>query len=99
VQTPLLLELTADVSGDRKALGALADGLDFAAMRGNARAAAAWLAESGAQNAVFVGLNGNALPILMFASGMAVLRAGKLPLVRCRASQTDRTDRAVAGGG
>jgi fatty-acyl-CoA synthase len=73
VQTPLLLELTADVSGDRKALGALADGLDFAAMRGNARAAAAWLAESGAQNAVFVGLNGNALPILMFASGMAGL--------------------------
>ena len=73
MQTPLLLELTADVSGDRKALGALADSLDFAAMRGNARAAAAWLAESGAQNAVFVGLNGNALPILMFASGIAGL--------------------------
>ncbi len=73
MQTPLLLELTADVCADRKAVGALADGLDFAAVRGNARAAAAWLAESGAQNAVFVGLNGNALPILMFASGMAGL--------------------------
>lgn len=73
MQTPLLLDLTADVCGDRKALGTLADGLDFAAMRGNARAAAAWLAECNAQNAVFVGLNGNALPILMFASGMAGL--------------------------
>ena len=73
MQTPLLLDLTADVCGDRKALGTLADGLDFAAMRGNARAAAAWLAESNAQNTVFVGLNGNALPILMFASGMAGL--------------------------
>ncbi|MFN3452850.1 MAG: long-chain fatty acid--CoA ligase, partial [Sphingorhabdus sp.] len=73
MQTPLLLDLTTDVCGDRKALGTLADGLDFAAMRGNARAAAAWLVESIAQNAVFVGLNGNALPILMFASGMAGL--------------------------
>jgi fatty-acyl-CoA synthase len=71
VHTPLLLDLTADVCGDRKALGTLADGLDFAAVRNNARAAAAWLAESGSQNAVFVGLNGNALPVLMFASGMA----------------------------
>jgi fatty-acyl-CoA synthase len=73
VQTPLLLDLTADVCGDRKALGTLADGLDFAAMRGNARVAAAWLGESIAKNAVFVGLNGNALPVLMFASGMAGL--------------------------
>ncbi len=73
MQTTLLLDLTADVCGDRKALGALADGLHFAAVRGNARAAAGWLSESGARNAVFVGLNGNALPVLMFASGMAGL--------------------------
>jgi fatty-acyl-CoA synthase len=73
LQTALLLDLTADVMGDRKALGTLDSGLDFAAMRGNARAAAGWLADSGAQNAVFVGLNGNALPVLMFASGMAGL--------------------------
>jgi fatty-acyl-CoA synthase len=73
VHTPLLLDLTADVVPDRKALGTLADGLDFAAVRANARAAAVWLAESGAQNAVFVGLNGNILPVLMFASGMAGL--------------------------
>lgn len=70
---PLLLDLTADVVPDRKALGSLADGLDFAAMRGNARSVAAWLAASQAENAVFVGLNGNALPVLMFASGMAGL--------------------------
>lgn len=73
MQTPLLLELTADVCADRKAAGTLADGLDFAAVRGNARVAAAWMAETGAKNAVFVGLNGNALPVLMFASGMAGL--------------------------
>ena len=73
MQTPLLLDLTADVCADRKAVGSLADGLDFAAVRGNARAAARWLAECGAQNAVFVGLNGNALPVFMFASGMAGL--------------------------
>jgi fatty-acyl-CoA synthase len=73
MQTPLLLDLTADVSGDRLALGNLVGGLDFTAMRSNARAAATFLRESGAQNTVFVGLNGNALPILMFASGMAGL--------------------------
>ncbi len=73
MQIPLLLELTADVCSDRTALGTLADGLDFAAVRNNARIAAAWLTESGAQNAVFVGLNGNALPVMMFAAGMAGL--------------------------
>lgn len=71
MQIPLLLDLTADVVPDRKALGDLADGLDFAAMRGNARAVAAWLGGMEADNAVFVGLNGTALPVLMFASGMA----------------------------
>jgi fatty-acyl-CoA synthase len=73
VQTSLLLDLTADVCGDRKALGTLSGGLDFAAMRNNARAAAVWLAGQGAQNAVFVGLNGNMVPVLMFASGMTGL--------------------------
>ena len=73
MQTSLLLDLTADVCGDRKALGTLADGLDFAAMRDNARAAAVWLAGQGAQNAVFVGLNGNMVPVLMFASGISGL--------------------------
>lgn len=73
MQTSLLLELTADAFPDRKALGTLVDGLDFGAMRNNARAAALWLSASGVQNAVFVGLNGNALPVLTFASAMAGL--------------------------
>ncbi|KPF91823.1 AMP-dependent synthetase [Novosphingobium sp. AAP83] len=68
---PLLLDLMADVAPDRMALGNLDGGLDFGAMRSNARAAAAWLATCGTDKAVFVGLNGNALPVLMFASGMA----------------------------
>ncbi len=73
MQTPLLLDLTADICGDRLALGTKADGLDFSAVRLNARAAALWMSSSGVQNIVFVGLNGNVLPVLMFASGMAGL--------------------------
>jgi fatty-acyl-CoA synthase len=71
VRTPLLLDLTADVLPDGIALGSSTNGLDFSAVRNNARAAAAWLNLQDAQNAVFVGLNGNALPVLMFASGIA----------------------------
>ena len=71
MHTPLLLELMADACPDRPALGALEGGLDFAGVRDRARAAAAMLAATGAANAVFVGLNGDALPILLFASAMA----------------------------
>jgi fatty-acyl-CoA synthase len=73
MHTPLLLDLIADIEPDRVAVGPLADGLSFATLRARARAAAAWLRASGAEHVVFVGLNGAALPVLLFASGMAGL--------------------------
>ncbi len=69
MQTTLLLDIAADACPDRPALV----GLDFASLRARAQAAAAWLKDSAAENAVFVGLNGNAVPVLLFASGLAGL--------------------------
>jgi fatty-acyl-CoA synthase len=69
MQTTLLLDIAADACPDRAALV----GMDFAGLRARANAAAHWLRESGAENAVFVGLNGNAVPLMLFASGMAGL--------------------------
>ncbi len=69
MQTTLLLDIAADACPDRKALV----GLDFASLRARAQSAASWLKECGADHAVFVGLNGNAVPLMLFASGMAGL--------------------------
>jgi acyl-CoA synthetase (AMP-forming)/AMP-acid ligase II len=69
MHTPLLLDIAADACGARAAL----IGIDFAGYRARAQAVAAMLAERKAQNAVFIGLNGNALPVLLFASGIAGL--------------------------
>ncbi len=73
MQTTLLLDIAADACGDRIAVGRFDEGLDFKALRKQARAAAHWLAESSVTNAVFVGLNGSTLPVLFFASGYAGL--------------------------
>jgi fatty-acyl-CoA synthase len=67
MQTTLLLDIAAEAVPDRAALV----GMDFASLRARAQAVAAWLTESGADQAVFVGINGNAVPLLLFASGMA----------------------------
>jgi fatty-acyl-CoA synthase len=69
VRTPLLLDLAADACGDRAALG----DTDFATYRARARSGAAFLSSFGAERAVFVGLNGDVLPVLFFASGIAGL--------------------------
>jgi fatty-acyl-CoA synthase len=67
MQTTLLLDIAADACPDRAALV----GMDFASLRARANAAAHWLQESGAAHAVFIGLNGNTLPVMLFAAGMA----------------------------
>ncbi len=67
MQTTLLLDIAADACPDRAAL----PGLDFEGLRARAQAVAAWLKTSGAEHAVYVGLNGNAVPLLLFASGYA----------------------------
>jgi fatty-acyl-CoA synthase len=67
MQTTLLLDIAADACPDRAALV----GMDFASLRARANATAHWLRASGAAHAVFIGLNGNALPVMLFAAGMA----------------------------
>jgi len=70
MHTALLLDMVADATPDRLALGLRSDGLTFAEARRRAHHGAAWLEQLGGTNVAFVGLNGPALPIAIFASGM-----------------------------
>ncbi len=71
MRTPLLLDIAADAAFDRIALGPRSGGVDFDAYRARASQVAAWLKGCGKANTAFLGMNGEALPILFFASGMA----------------------------
>src|SRR3546814_20893592 len=71
MRTPLLLDIAADAAFDRIALGARAEGFDFEAYRARASQVAGWLRGRGKTNTAFLGLNGDVLPVLLFASGMA----------------------------
>jgi acyl-CoA synthetase (AMP-forming)/AMP-acid ligase II len=70
MHTALLLDMAADAAPDRLALGGLADGLTFEETRRRARAGAAWLAGQGGETVAFLGLNGWAMPVAVFASGL-----------------------------
>lgn len=70
MHTTLLLDMAADAAPDRLALGRRRGGLTFAEARRRAHHGAAWLEGLGGDNVAFVGLNGPALPIAVFASGM-----------------------------
>lgn len=70
MHTALLLDMMADAAGDRLALGRRAEGLTFAEARRRAHHGAAFLEQLGGTNVAFVGLNGPALPIALFAAGM-----------------------------
>jgi acyl-CoA synthetase (AMP-forming)/AMP-acid ligase II len=70
MQTTLLLDMAADAAPDRLALGALAEGISFAELKARAVAAASWLSDLGGETVVFVGLNGPAMPIAVFAAGL-----------------------------
>ncbi|KQZ62280.1 AMP-dependent synthetase [Sphingopyxis sp. Root1497] len=71
MRTPLLLDIAADACSDRLAIGGRDGGLDFTAYRARASRVAAWLVGKGKANTAFLGMNGDALPVLLFASGMA----------------------------
>jgi acyl-CoA synthetase (AMP-forming)/AMP-acid ligase II len=71
MRTSLLLDIAADACPDRLALGGREEGHDFGAYRARAGHAAAWLREQGKTNTAFLGMNGDILPILLFACGMA----------------------------
>lgn len=71
MRTSLLLDISADASPDRQALGNREAGYNFATYRAFAHHVAEWLIANGKENTAFLGMNGNALPILLFASGIA----------------------------
>lgn len=73
MQTSLLLDIAADACEDRIAVGSKADGLTYGSLRNRAQAVGHWLANANTQHAVFIGLNGAAVPVLLFASGLAGL--------------------------
>src|SRR3546814_12308438 len=71
MRTPLLLDIAAAAAFDRMALGARAEGFDFEAYRARASQVAGWLRGRGKTNPAFLGMNGDVLPVLLFARGMA----------------------------
>jgi len=71
MRTPLLLDIAADACPERHALGAGKQVQDFGTYRARASRVAAWLSSKGMPNTAFLGMNGDALPVLLFASGMA----------------------------
>ncbi len=70
MHTTLLLDMAADAAPDRLALGRLDDGVTFDEVRNRARGGAAWLDGLGGQTVAFLGLNGPALAVAVFASGL-----------------------------
>jgi fatty-acyl-CoA synthase len=70
MHTALLLDMVADAVPDRLAFGRKAEGLTFVEARRRAHRGAQWLAERGGENVAFIGLNGAALPLSVFAAGM-----------------------------
>lgn len=71
MRTSLLLDMAADAAPDRLALGPRAQGITYARLRQRAGRGAAWLQGQGGGTVAFVGLNGPALPTLLFAAGLA----------------------------
>jgi fatty-acyl-CoA synthase len=69
--TTLLLEMAAESSSDRIALGSRRGGLTYADMLARARTAAAWLAGEPVDTLVYVGLNSPAFPLALYTAGVA----------------------------
>jgi acyl-CoA synthetase (AMP-forming)/AMP-acid ligase II len=70
MHTALLLDMAADALGERIAFGGQADGVSFAELGARARGAAGWLSQRAGETIAFVGVNGPAMPIALFASGL-----------------------------
>ena len=67
----MLLEMAADGMGDRLAVGTPVDGLTFAGLLSRARRSAAAIRASRAERVALVDRNTPAVPILLYASGIA----------------------------
>jgi fatty-acyl-CoA synthase len=70
MHTTLLLDMAADAAPDRLALGRREDGVTFSDLQRRARAGAVALEAAGGDTVVFVGLNGPAMPVAIFAAGL-----------------------------
>ena len=71
MHTAMLLEMAADAGGDRIGVGPLEGGWTYGDLLVGARRVAARLRRSGAANATLVGLNSDAVPLLLFGSALA----------------------------
>jgi acyl-CoA synthetase (AMP-forming)/AMP-acid ligase II len=69
----VLLDIAADAAGERVALGSRADGITFQRWRELAQGGAGVLHASGARHVAFVGVNGLAFNVAVFAAGLAGL--------------------------
>ena len=70
MHTAMLLEMVADAAGDRVAVGSRKDGLTYADLLDRARSVAGLLRRRQAANIALVGLNSNAVPIVLFGSAL-----------------------------
>jgi acyl-CoA synthetase (AMP-forming)/AMP-acid ligase II len=69
MHTALLLEMAAGALGDRTATGSIGDGVTYDELAAQARAGGHWLAAAqDGGTVVFLGLNGAAMPIALFAA-------------------------------
>jgi acyl-CoA synthetase (AMP-forming)/AMP-acid ligase II len=70
MRLPLLLDMAADGLGDRVLVGRREDGLSAVALRACAQAGAAQLRDAGAPALVYLGANGTAFPVALFAAAL-----------------------------
>jgi fatty-acyl-CoA synthase len=71
MHTAMLLEMAADAGGDRIGVGPVEGGWTYGDLLVGARRVAARLRRSDAANATLVGLNSDAVPLLLFGSALA----------------------------
>ena len=63
--------MAAGGAGERIAVGSLENGVSYENLLGRSRAAAKWIKDLGVDRVVYVGLNTDVFPILMFGAAMA----------------------------
>ena len=71
MHTQILLDMAAGGAGERIAVGSLENGVSYENLLGRSRAAAKWIKDLGVDRVVYVGLNTDVFPILMFGAAMA----------------------------
>lgn len=71
MQTQLLLEMAAEAMGDRGGYTTVEGSLSYAEAFGRARAGAAFLHGQNGDKVVYLGANGSAFPLVLYAAGLA----------------------------